>query len=130
MLKKQTGLTAVDISIAIVAIMIFTSIIMSLMYNVRNENLRIKAKALATIYLTEISENIGIAKYEQVTEDNSNIIPENIPDSFITKVKVESPYSSENDDKKDIIKKVNIEIKYTINNKSYTENFERLKIKE
>ena len=128
MLKSKKGFTAVDISISIIAIILFTSTILSLMYNVRMENLRMQDKLLATIYLTETLENIGIAEYEDVTTDNTEIIPD-IPDTFNIKINVDK-VSDTDTTKEDIIKKATVTISYKIGDKTYEESAERLKIKE
>ncbi len=129
MLKNKNGFTAVDISIAVITIMIFTSIILSLMYNVKIENLKIKAKVLANIHLVETLENIGIANYEDVTSDNLSLLPTTMSDSYAAKIQV-SKLSDEDNEKEDVIKKVNVIISYKIGNKTYEESVERLKIKE
>lgn len=129
MLRNKKGLTGVDISIAVIAIILFSSIILSLMYNVKLENLKIKAKVQANIYLTEIAEKIGIADYDDVTSENTNLFPGEITDAYIAKIEV-SKFSDEDTTKEDIIKKVKITISYKIGNKTYEESLQRLKVKE
>lgn len=129
MLKNRKGLTAVDICIAVIAIIIFSSVILSLMYNVKLENLKIKAKLQANIHLTEIAENIGIADYDDVTTENLNLLPTEMTDAYTAKIEV-SKLSDEDASKEDIIKKVKIIVSYKIGNKTYEETIERLKLKE
>lgn len=129
MLKNKNGLAAVDICIALIAIIIFSSIILSLMYNVKLENLKIKAKVKANIYLTEILENIGIAKYDDVTSENLNLFPNDMSDAYTAKIEV-SKLSDEDSNKEDVIKKVKVIVSYEIGNKTYEESMERLKVKE
>ncbi len=129
MLKNRKGFTGIDISISIIAIVLFTSTILALMYNVKMENLKMQAKLLSTIYLTEILENVGIVKYEDVITDNTTLIPTNIPDTYNININVEK-YSDTDPTKEDIIKKVNVTIKYKIGDKTYEESAQRLKVKE
>lgn len=131
MLKNNKGFTGADIVIAIVAIIIFTSTILALMYNVKFENLKIRAKLLADIYLTETLENIGIASYDDVSQENiDNLIPE-MPDVFSSKIEISKINEEENTDKtEDIIKKVTVKVLYKIGNKTYEESAQRLKVKE
>ena len=63
MIKDNKGFTQTDIVISIIAVMLFTTIILSVMINVKNSNAKLKAKSIANIYMTEILENIGIAQY-------------------------------------------------------------------
>lgn len=129
MLKNKKGFTGMDISIAVIAIVIFTSTILALMYNVKMENLKIQTKLLASIYLTETLENIGIARYDDITAENINMIPDNMPDIFNIKTNV-TKISDEDNTKEDLIKKVIVTISYKVGDKTYEEVAERLKIKE
>lgn len=127
-MKREKGLTGVDISIAVIAIMLFTGIILSLMYNVRLENIKIKAKTMANIYLTETMENIGIVSYEEVAESNQELLPE-INNFFKETIEV-TKISKEDLAEQDIVKKVKVKVSYTIGNKTYEETMQRLKVKE
>lgn len=128
MLKKQKGFTGIDISISVIAVILFTSTILALMYNVKMENLKMETKLLANIYLTETLENIGIAEYDDVTSENVSIIPE-MPDTFDIKTDV-TKVSDEDESKDDIIKKVTVTVSYKVGSKTYEESAQRLKIKQ
>ena len=129
MIKDNKGFTQTDIVISIIAVMLFTTIILSVMINVKNSNAKLKAKSIANIYMKEILENIGIAQYEDVTEENkSKFIPE-MTKAFETQINV-TKVSDEDSKKEDEIKKVEVKITYKIGNKTYEENAKRLKVKE
>ena len=129
MIKDNKGFTQTDIVISIIAVMLFKTIILSVMINVKNSNAKLKAKSIANIYMTEILENIGIAQYEDVTEENkSKFIPE-MTKAFETQINV-TKVSDEDSKKEDEIKKVEVKITYKIGNKTYEENAKRLKVKE
>ena len=129
MIKDNKGFTQTDIVISIIAVMLFTTIILSVMINVKNSNAKLKAKSIANIYMTEILENIGIAQYEDVTEENkSKFIPE-MTKAFETQINV-TKVSDEDSKKEDEIKKVEVKITYKIGKKTYEENAKRLKVKE
>ncbi len=133
MLKEKKGLTGIDIVLTVIIVILFTSIILSLMYNVKQQNLKQVYKQASNIYLTETLENIGIADYEDIiettSENNSELIPD-LPSMFYEKIEVESIKNEENPNKEDIIKKVTVTISYTIGNKNYETVAQRLKIKE
>ena len=129
MLKNKKGFTGIDITISIIAITLFTSTILALMYNVKMENLKMQAKLLSNTYLTETLENVGIAKYEDVRTDNTSLIPTDMPNTYIMAINVEN-YNDMDSSKEDIIKKVNVTISYKIGDKTYEETAQRLKIKE
>lgn len=125
-IKKSNGFVATDMVIAIIAIFVFSGLIISLMHNNALENLKAKREALATIYLTETFENIGIATYEEVTEDNkTNFIPSDLADQNYS-----MDITITEDENEKITKKINATISYNIGEKEYMYSMERTKIKE
>ncbi len=129
MFKSNKGFTGIDIVLSIIIVITFTSIIVSLMYSVKMENYRIKAMAISNIYLVETLENIGIANYDEIKSDNTNLFPKEMSTEFEKKIEVTS-ISDEDTSKEDIIKKVKVTIAYKIGNKNFEETAERLKAKE
>lgn len=129
MFKSNKGFTGIDIVLSIIIVITFTSIIVSLMYSVKMENYRIKAMAISNIYLVETLENIGIANYDEIKSDNTDLFPKEMSTEFEKKIEVTS-ISDEDASKEDIIKKVKVTIAYKIGNKNFEETAERLKAKE
>lgn len=129
MFKSNKGFTGIDIVLSIIIVITFTSIIVSLMYSVKMENYRIKAMAISNIYLVETLENIGIANYDEIKSDNTDLFPKEMSTEFEKKIEVIS-ISDEDESKEDIIKKVKVTIAYKIGNKNFEETAERLKAKE
>lgn len=129
MFKSNKGFTGIDIVLSIIIVITFTSIIVSLMYSVKMENYRIKAMAISNIYLVETLENIGIADYDEIKSDNTDLFPKEMSTEFEKKIEVTS-INDEDESKEDIIKKVKVTIAYKIGNKNFEETAERLKAKE
>ena len=127
--RSEKGFTGIDIVLSIIIVITFTSIIVSLMYSVKMENYRIKAMAISNIYLVETLENIGIANYDEIKSDNTDLFPKEMSTEFEKKIEVTS-ISDEDTSKEDIIKKVKVTIAYKIGNKNFEETAERLKAKE
>lgn len=129
-IKKDKGLVGVDIIIAIIAITIFSTLIISLMYNNVIENVKLKRETLAMIYLTETFENIGIESYDNIIESNiNNLVPKGARDSY----QVEMTVTSDFDDvanNENIMKKITVKMSYEVGNKTYSCSMERMKIKE
>ena len=123
MFKTKHGFTGIDILLAIVVIILFTTVIASLMYNIKYENLKIKNKLISNIYLIESLENLGIASYDSITSDNLSVFPEDMPNSLQKSIEVTETH-------KDIIKKVKVTISYNIEDRTYENIVERLKIKD
>jgi len=130
-LKSKKGLAGIDMVIAVIAVTIFSTLIVSLIYYNATENVKVTKETLAMIYITEIFENIGIADYKDVTQDNiSSLIPEVVYNSgYDVEISVVNS-DIENIEKQDNIKKVNIKLTYDVGNKTYTCSMERLKVKE
>lgn len=129
-IKKENGIAGVDMIIAILALTIFSALIISLIYNNVIENVKLKHEALAMIYITEIFENIGIANYEQVTEENINtLVPEKIRNSFKVTMNVTTDLEDVVNNE-GIMKKIEVELSYDIANKTYSYSMQRMKIKE
>jgi len=139
-MRKQNGLAGMDVIIAIIVIIIFSGLIISLMYNNVIQNVKLKKETLAMIYLTEISENIGIQDYDHenyslIGTEYTEIIEENVfvPKKVIDSYKVEMAVITEFEgitDNEDILKKVQIKLTYKVGNKAYICSMERIKIRE
>ena len=130
--KNSKGFVGVDMVVSVVAILAFSGLIVTLMYNNYLENVKIKKGALATIYLTEIFENVGIASFDEVTQSNvDNFIPAALTeDHYQVDITVNSYTPASSTTSQDIMKKINATITYTISNKEYKLTMERAKIKE
>ena len=59
--KNNKGYVAIDMALAILGIIVFSGLIISLMHSNFLGNAKTKKEAIAVIYLTELMENIGIA---------------------------------------------------------------------
>lgn len=127
MQKNQKGFVGVDMAVTIIAIVTFSTLIISLMYNNFWENLKLKKEALAMMYITETFENIGKANYDEVQQENiTNFLPNEAKEYYTATAKVEL---NDNESEK-IIKKVTLTLSYKVGNKTYNVTMERLKAKE
>lgn len=131
MSRKDNGFVGIDMTIAIIAIIVFSGLIIFLMYDNFLENVKIKKEALATIYLTETLENIGIENYDNISiENKENLVPVSATENgYDIQLTISNPYK-EDTTKEDIIKKVVASVSYKIGNKNYQHSMERIKIKE
>ncbi len=125
-LKSESGIVTTDVVLSIIAIMIFSVLFISLMYNNSIENIKLKQEGLAIADITETFENIGIADYTDVTNENADsFIPEGVQNHAI-KIDLEITQIGE----EDILKKITATASYKIANKVYEFSMERMKIKE
>lgn len=126
-IKKDTGLAGIDMAIAVIAIVIFTTLILGLMCSNALENVKISKETMAMLYITEIFENIGISDYDNVTEDNKELF---IPKEIYNNYEVDMSITNAEEKEQNILKKINIVLKYNIGKKTYSCSAERLKSKE
>lgn len=128
-MKEEKALAGIDMIIAVIVVIIFSTLILSLITNNALENVKTAKETMAMIYITEIFENIAIEEYEDVTEDNINkLVPEQVMlDGYRVEFKIEENF---NKIPEDIIKKVNVTLFYEINEKEYKYSMERLKVRE
>ena len=128
--NRHRGFVAIDAIISIIAIMIFSTLILSLMYNNAMENLKLKKETLAMIYITETFENIGRENYDNVTIENiDNLVPKDALENY----EVEMDITTDLDNCKNnenILKKIQNKMSYSINSRTYSYIMERMKIKE
>ena len=132
-IKNNKGFAAIDATLAIIGIMIFSVLIFTLMHNNFMENLKVRMDTLATIYLTETLENVGITAYADLTNEKLKkgeieLIPEDIQaDKY--NITIDIIDVSKFEDEK-IIKKVIATISYELGDRKYQYTMERIKIKE
>lgn len=128
-IKRNSGLTGIDMSIAVIAIIIFTTLIITLMSNNAIESVKIAKETMAMIYTTEIFENIGIEDFDEVIVENKDIfIPEEVNKNYEVNLEIEDEF--EDLEAQNMLKKINLTLKYEIGNKTYSCSAERLKAKE
>lgn len=127
---NNKGITGVDITIAIIIIITFTGVIASLMFSIYNTSLNIQKGANADAYATMILEKVDEKSYDEVDENFIQMLKDDneieISDDYATELTIE-PYT---DYQYELIKKVNLIIKYTVNKEEKTLNITKLKIKE
>ena len=130
-IKKENGLAGIDMVIAIIAIMLFSTLILSMTYTNVMEEIKLTKETLAMIHITEVFEKIGISNYSDVTEENrNNFISEEIRKRYDNiEFTVIEPFINSSQ-KENILKKIQITLSYKIDNKTYNCSMERMKVKE
>ena len=133
--KGERGVTGVDLSVAILIIIIFVSIITTLFYNIYLSSSAIKRSSQANSYAIGIIEEIKKVKYEEI-EDNSqtltNILAnQNIERGYTAEIAVTKYNETQgNQNKEDYVKTVTVTIRYQIGAKQEQISIEALKTKE
>lgn len=125
-LYNNRGITGIDLTISIIALITFTGVIITLMVNNYRTSLEIQKSANAMSYITMILEKVDEKAYDKVTDD------------FLSEISGEISYNSNYDislnviqlDDDDYAKKVTIKVSYEINNQKKDIIISKLKIKE
>lgn len=141
-IRDNKGLAGVDMIIAIIAVMIFSTLIVSMMYSNVMENVKLKKETLAMIYITEIFENVGIENYDNLsvgsyedivanTYDDyiEGLIPEDLLEGYEVDVVIKNELEGVTTNE-DILKKVQLTLTYEVGDKIFSSSMERMKIKE
>lgn len=123
-IKENNGIILTDIIISIVVIIIFTGLISTLMYNSYVQAISIQKGANADAYATIILEKTDEKSFDEVNND--------FLDTIKNEIQVDSEYSMTIDVTEENInvKKVTVNVKYTVNNKPQNIQISKLKIKE
>ena len=125
--KSSKGITGIDISVAVIVIVIFTGMIASLMYSNYKTAIEIQKSAQADAYATIILEKVDEKPYEDITD---NFISDIIKDEIDIDYTNYQLLMSVEEVEENLIKKVNLTLKYDFEGKTKQLVITKLKIKE
>lgn len=133
-IKENSGITGIDLVIAIIIMSIFIGVITSLMTGIYKQSLEIQASSNAMAYATIVLEKTDEKSFEEVQEPNfiENLSKSgeiNIPEDYEVTFEVSNP-DSVSEEVSSVIKKVAVTIKYKINNEEKSILISKLKVKE
>jgi len=131
LIKKNNGMSLVDIVASITILSLFLGVIGTLFYQIALNSNLIKLNALAVHYAVKVAEYVDEISYEEVN-DNLGIYLNSkydIPDSFGLTVDVEK-YNETDTSKEDLIKIVSINVSYTCLDETRNYEIEKIKVKE
>ena len=129
-MRADSGVTLIDLIIALAVITLFVGLISGLFYSSFKINLQSKISGAGIYYAMEILEDIDKIPYEEVQNGMESSYRDkfSIPTSFNLKIDV-SNYN-EGNDRDDVIKNVNLTITYEYAGESETTVSKKLKVKE
>lgn len=130
-LSNNKGVTGIDLVVSLILLVMFVGLITSLMSSIYKLSLEILKSANANAYATIIFEKVDEKAYEEVTNN------------FVENLKSAGEISIDNSEytiefsvqpitslEEDVLKKVDINIKYDINGEEKSIVMTKLKIKE
>lgn len=129
--KQEKGIAGTDIIIAVMIIVLFSSIVVGGMYNAFYISAENDYTAIAASYVIQFFELVDKMDYDSVTVENLESIRDksNISSDFDISFNVEK-YQDTHEGAKDLIKTVKITINYSVLKKEQTIEMSKLKIKE
>ena len=129
--KENRAATMTDVVMGVMIFIMFTGILTSGFYNIYRHNSAIRLNAIAVDYAVKILEDIDRMTYEEVTNDLNNELDEKygIKGSYKVSLDVKN-YNEDDEQKQDIIKIVNVTVKYNVAKKEEEYTVKKLKIKE
>ena len=130
-IKSEKGFTMQDLIVACFIIIVFVTIISTLMYSVYNTNLRADLTAQMATYAVQILEDIDKISYEEVNSSLAETYFDkfSIPDGYNIDLQV-SNYGEGIENIEDVMKIVKLTISYTLRGETEEFSVERLKIRE
>jgi len=131
-IKNQKGFTAVDVSIALILIMLFVSVIGMLIYNIYISSSASLRGAYALGYAIDIMEKIENTNYDELDQTLATTIVNdlNIPSSYKTSIQIQKYNElAGNESKLDLVKIINLDITYKVGNNEEVLDISRLKLK-
>lgn len=120
-IKSESGVTGIDISVAIIIILLFVGLITTLIYNYTQNSKEIERKSTATYMIIDILEYAKNSDYSNITDENikTYISNENKlkKDGYQVDCKVESSEDLFGQGAEDVMKKVTAKVQYSVNGK-------------
>lgn len=130
-IMEKGGFSGVEITVAILILMIFISLINVLFVNIYLQHTDSKRYSEATAYATQIMEQIEKMYYNEVTNQNlaQKVLEMNIPNGYSVQIQVDN-YNADDATKEDLVKNVIITINYKVGKQEKSVSFETIKAKE
>ena len=130
-IKESKAFVMADVVVAIIIFAIFTGIVTTLMTKTYEQNLQIKVRSDAMTYAVALLEKVDEKSFDEIVE-NPNCLLEGMPEnnSAININVGVSDVPNISSEAKNIMKIVNITVRFTFSKGTQYLNFSKLKIKE
>lgn len=131
--KMNQGIVMSDITIAILILVIFVTVIAGLMFNSSISNLKAQREGMAIIYLTQHLEKIGMDDYNDVVTTISSptkIMKADSKDAINNGFTIYQEVEEKKEEGKKGVKTVKATIQYYVGNRQYEKSLVRLKVEE
>lgn len=120
-IKNNKGITGVDLSIAMIVILIFVSLVTTLIFNYTKNAKEVTRKSTATYMIIDILEYAKNSNYEEITQEMINDYINNNNNlqvqGYVVSALVEGPIDLFGENAENVMKKITAKVKYYSNNK-------------
>lgn len=134
--KKENGVTQIDVVTAIIVFMVGSVSVLFLYTRIYKATIQMNVHEMILGYVTSLCEEIDLESYEDITEARiEQIIEEsNLPSGYSIDCTVEN-YSDivktqSGKEIEDLVKKVKLDVQYTISEETTSFTINKIKIKE
>ena len=132
-LKNEKGVINIDYATAIIILMLGSIAVLAMYLGIYKTMAKTKIDEAIIGYVTEICETIDLRNYEDVDtkeEINQLIQTVKIPSNYNVVCENIIKYAEENSSNQDVVEKVNLRIKYTVDNTERDFTISKMKVKE
>jgi type II secretory pathway pseudopilin PulG len=127
-IKDEKGFTGIDITVAVIIIMLFMTLIGTIFYNITASHRQLERKTEATYIAIDVMEKLKAQNYDDliVGEYNNNTIAKILKDEIIEegyslKVTIKN-YNTPEENSYDLVKIITVKVEYKVGKN--TENVE------
>lgn len=116
-LKSQKGFTGIDITVAVIIITLFMSIIATVFFNLNQTAKSLERKTEATYIAIDVIEKIKALDYNEIVQDIKAIkdIQEGAKkDGYLIDVKIEKYNNDTNNEIDDLVKTIIVKVDYKV----------------
>ncbi len=123
-IKSESGVTGIDISVAIIIILLFVGLITTLIYNYTQNSKEIERKSTATYMIIDILEYAKNSGYDTIDQETMNNYINNQDENnkfnkpgYKVNCEVQSSTDLFGQGAEDVMKKVTAKVQYSVNGK-------------
>ena len=132
--NRECGATGIDIATGAMIFILFTSTIFTIYLQIYKQSALVKIHEDVMGYIIQICEDIDMKSYattENIETYKNQIIQDiNLPTDKYTLSLLSEKYIDENPSAQDLVKRINIKIKYNFDNEEREIQINKIKIKE
>ena len=131
LIKEQKAIIMADLVASLIIFTIFVGIVVTLMTKTYEQNAQVKLRSQAMEYAAIVLEKVDEKSYSEVIENPNSLIEGMQIDNSVFNVNIKvSDVPNITSKANNIMKIVNIIVKYTSSGETQSLNFSKLKIKE